>query len=119
MSHPEFKKFNELQITITGFCVNTPEDKEELLTLLNDRDTEVRRLAKVFGLEHLLEGKVTWNLEVNKATKKGTDLAKVHPGYYTISDRRLCPRCFFPMMRYSAGMEQCNKCNYKVIEVQL
>ena len=119
MTNPEFKVFNDLQITITGFCINTPEDLEELKDLLKQRDTEVRRLAKLFGLCHLLKGKVTWNLEVNKVTKKGTDLAKVHPGYYTISDRRLCPKCHFPMMRYSAGMEQCNKCEYKVIEVQL
>lgn len=69
-SNPEFKLFNDLQITITGFCVNTPADLLELLQLLDERDKEVRRLAKVFNLEHLLEGKVTWNLEVDKTMTK-------------------------------------------------
>lgn len=71
MSNLEFKLFNELQISITGFCVNTPEDLEELLGLLKARDIELRRLAKLFDLEHLLEGKVTCNLEVSEKIKKG------------------------------------------------
>lgn len=68
-TNPEFKEFNKLQILITGSKVNTPEDLEDLLKLLDERDVEIRRLAKVFDLEHLLEGKVTWNLEVIKQIK--------------------------------------------------
>lgn len=69
MANPEFKEFNKLNILITGSKVNTPEDLETLLKLLDERDVEIRRLAKVFDLEHLLEGKVTWNLEVSNKIK--------------------------------------------------
>ena len=74
-SNLEFKQFNKLQIEITGFCVNTPMDLKELKDLLQQRDVEVRRLAKVFDLEHLLEGKVTWNMEVSNQIK-GKNMTK-------------------------------------------
>lgn len=52
----EFKKFNDLQISITSFSVNTPADLEELFLLLKKRNFEIKRLAKLFGLEDKLKG---------------------------------------------------------------
>lgn len=75
MTNPEFKRFNELQVLITGAKVNTPKEYEDLLNLLDERDVEIRRLAKVFNLEHRLVGKTTWNMEVNNLIK-GTNMTK-------------------------------------------
>ena len=62
VSKDTFKEINAIRQVISCFCINTPEELVELNKLLDRHDKELRRLAKLFNMEHLLSENKYHNL---------------------------------------------------------